>query len=409
MNAVAPGPTGYAGGAVEPLDPVQPPRTGWLKRQRLRIFLGLAAALLIGIGLVSALSGQGPRGVLDAQNPAPEGGMAVAHILQQQGVTVTATSTLAETIKDVSSAPRGRTTVLLFQRDIALTSSQLRELAASGARLVLITPGPLAVQALSPELQAAGVMGNPTGSPPAGPLTAQCTMPDAQAAGTITSLHPQLYTGPTVCFPGPGTGAGVVAQNAGGTVTAVGSPEILMNRYLDQEGNAALALRLLGHTDRLLWYIPGPGDLPESQHPVSPASLLPPWVAFVSPWLLLVGVLACLWKGRRHGPVVEEPLPVVVKASETAIGRARLYQNARALDRTVASLRTGSLRRLARRYRLPSSASAQEVIAAVTLAAPARESEIRALLSEEPPHSQAAMVSWSQRLDTLERQLEKES
>ena len=36
-----------------------------------------------------------------------------------------------------------------------------------------------------------------------------------------------------------------------------------------------------------------------------------------------------LWRGRRLGPLVVEPLPVVVKAVESTQGRGRLYRRVR--------------------------------------------------------------------------------
>ncbi len=61
-------------------------------------------------------------------------------------------------------------------------------------------------------------------------------------------------------------------------------------------------------------------------------------------WLVAIqlGVallLAALWRARRLGPLVTERLPVVVRASETVEGHARLYRSRRARDRVAATLR----------------------------------------------------------------------
>ena len=42
--------------------------------------------------------------------------------------------------------------------------------------------------------------------------------------------------------------------------------------------------------------------------------------------LFVAAGLAALWRTRRLGPLVAEPLPVVVRASETVEGHGRLYQ-----------------------------------------------------------------------------------
>jgi hypothetical protein len=72
--------------------------------------------------------------------------------------------------------------------------------------------------------------------------------------------------------------------------------------------------------------------------------------------LVALGVLA-LWRGRRLGPVVEEPLPVVVRAAETVEGRSRLYRKAGARDVAAEALRRAAVRRLGTALGLPRRAA----------------------------------------------------
>ena len=58
-----------------------------------------------------------------------------------------------------------------------------------------------------------------------------------------------------------------------------------------------------------------------------------------------------LWRGRRLGRLVTEPLPVVVRAVETTEGRARMYRRSRAQDRAAATLRAATMARLRRAHR----------------------------------------------------------
>ena len=53
---------------------------------------------------------------------------------------------------------------------------------------------------------------------------------------------------------------------------------------------------------------------------------------------LVVGV----WRGRRLGPIMTEPLPVTVRAAETVEGHGRLYHRLNARDRAANALRAGS-------------------------------------------------------------------
>ena len=55
------------------------------------------------------------------------------------------------------------------------------------------------------------------------------------------------------------SGSATLVQFAGqSTVTLLGSPTPLRNSRLDAEGNAALALGLLGAHPHLVWYLPSP-------------------------------------------------------------------------------------------------------------------------------------------------------
>ena len=122
----------------------------------------------------------------------------------------------------------------------------------------------------------------------------------------------------------------------------LGYTGLLANESIAGNGNAALALWSLGSADTLVWYLPVPADIPAGEAPANPFSLLPDWVNPLLVWTLVVAALAAFWRGRRLGPLAMEPMPVVVRAAETAEGRARLYQDSRALDRAADNLRAAT-------------------------------------------------------------------
>jgi hypothetical protein len=197
---------------------------------------------------------------------------------------------------------------------------------------------------------------------------------------------------------------GLYASSDEGRLVVLGSTQIISNRLLDEHGNAALALRTLGTTDTLVWYLPGIGDVTVEDTPKTLDELAPPWVAFLGPWLALVAVLAMAWRGRRLGPLVFEPLPVVVKAVETAEGRARLYHDAHAVDRAADSLRAGALVRLARFLQLGPDAESMAIVhsAARHLG---RTPEEMARVLEGRPRTESELVQWAQRLESLEKEV----
>ncbi|MFD1214962.1 DUF4350 domain-containing protein, partial [Arthrobacter sp. GCM10027362] len=185
------------------------------------------------------------------------------------------------------------------------------------------------------------------------PLPAGCTLPGPAAAEAI-SRGGLAYRAESLCFTFQtrAAPAGAYATADDGRTVVLGASHVLSNDRIIEQGNAALALNTLGSTGTLIWYQPRATDIQPAEQPQNPLSLLPDWVAPVSLWLLAVGVLAAVWRGRRLGPLVTEPLPVIVPAAETAQGRARLYQQSAAVARAAANLRAGTLTRLAAHLRL---------------------------------------------------------
>jgi hypothetical protein len=190
----------------------------------------------------------------------------------------------------------------------------------------------------------------------------------------------------------------------------IGSTAVISNQFLAANGNAALTLRTLGSQGDLVWYLPGPGDLGGNPAPKTLAELAPAWSAFVAPWLIVVALFAVLWRGRRLGPLVFEPLPVVVKSAETAEGRARLYHEAHDVARAADTLRAGTIVRLASALRVGTAAGFSGVTGSEVAAAAARHldrnaSEIQQLLQHRPA-TEAQLVRWAQDLVQLEKEVQ---
>ena len=86
---------------------------------------------------------------------------------------------------------------------------------------------------------------------------------------------------------------------------------------------------MLTGSSRLVWVVPRPpaqAAADSERHGLF--DLLPDRVLWATFQLFIAVVLLALWRGRRIGPVVAEPLPVVVRATETVEGRARLLRAA---------------------------------------------------------------------------------
>ena len=372
-------------------------RRGWLRRHRAIAAFSAVVAAALGLVLWAQLSPKGDAVPLSVHNAGPEGARAVTQILERHSVAVQDAGSYeaAMAALQAGSSP----TLLLYDRNGFLDGPRLLNLAASAQRMVVVSPRLQTLDGLDAGIRQAGVV--PDASPV---LEPGCSLPDPQAAGTVSGESGFLYDGGTSCYRPDGSGAGLVAASSDGRLIVVGSTAVFSNEDLDRLGHAALAIRTLGPSADLVWYIPTLEDLETGGRPESLDELAPDWVRFLGPWLVLVGLAAIAWRGRRLGPLVFEPLPVVVKAAETAEGRARLYQDSRAVDQARDNLRAGTLVRLSGHLRTGPGATAGQVIeaAAQHLGRPARD--IRELVNERPG-TEARLVAWSRELDTLEKEV----
>ncbi|PYI69274.1 DUF4350 domain-containing protein [Arthrobacter livingstonensis] len=387
----------------------------WWRRSKFWLLAGAALVAVTVAGLVVGNIGGRSGEPLSMTNPAPEGGQAVATVLRERGVEVTSSDSLEATLHALAANGRGASTVLVYDPLALLQPGQASRLAGSaaeaGAKLVALAPGPLATKHLNPELSSAGTASNTDM-----PASADCASPAAQAAGTIdatgvdglgvgASPSLQVYRGAVTCFAPAGSTAGFMAANSTGDVTVLGNPGIVSNERLASRGNAALTFRLLGSRPHLVWYTASLKDVTAASHPPTLAELTPAWIFPASGWLLLAAVIGMLWRGRRHGPLVTEPLPVIVKASETVTGRARLYQDANAQDTAVHILQHATLTRLAQHLRLGTQADPAAVVEAAAARTGRTRRDLEALLVTDVPLNDKQMLTMAAELAALEEEV----
>jgi hypothetical protein len=251
---------------------------------------------------------------------------------------------------------------------------------ATGAhRVVLVAPGGL-------ELAWAGLPVRSTFNRWASRATEPgCDLPEAVAAGRASTLKNRYAAeGPHErCYRG-----GLIRLRAGPgfapEVFVVGSTDPFRNRRIDEHGNAELAVQLLSAHDRVIWVggLPfdvdfqapqlGAPDRPEPDrspagNPFAAFGYLPPSVQGALALATVAMLLVALARARRLGPLVREPLPVLVPAAEAVAGRGRLYQRSRGRGAALAALRASALPKIIRLVDLPPAPPPQPeaVVAAV--------------------------------------------
>lgn len=354
----------------------------------------VVALVLVTLALV-ALRATGPTGFLDPDAYDPSGSRAVAELLRDGGVPVDRVGTVEEV-----EAAYAAGAVLVLPRPQALAPEELSRLSDLQARLLLVGAQDEALDELGLPAQTA----LPVQVEPRRPA---CELEVAVRAGAARlgglTYEPNGGADTVGCY--AASGRATLLELTGTEATLLGSGELLTNDALADDGNAALALGLLGDADRVVWLIPRPGR-PLAETEQRPLGELVPDALRLGVLQLLVaaGVLA-LWQGRRLGRVVEEPLPVVVRAAEAVEGRSRLYRASGARDQAGQALRDGTRDRLARRLGLGPGADRAAVVQTTARRTGQQPGGLDALLYGAAPVDDAALVRLADDLRTLERSL----
>ncbi|MEU7424286.1 DUF4350 domain-containing protein [Streptomyces sp. NPDC040750] len=370
--------------------------------------IALAAVLILAAAVgMAAVRSADRHGTLDPRSADPYGSRAVAQLLAARGVSTRVVATLDE----ARSAAGPDTTVLVAVPDLLTGPQQTtlhRATADSGGRTVLVAPGGSSVERLAP-----GVTADPASSVHS-TLAPHCALPEARRAGTADTggvRYTTTHLDADSCYPGErlATMLRVPAASGNGDTIVLGAPDILYNDRLDEQGNASLALQLLGSRPHLVWYLPSVSDssATDGGERKDFLDLLPRGWLWGTLQLFVAAVLAAFWRARRFGPLVPEKLPVAIRASESAEGRARLYRKANARDRAATALRSATRIRLAPLVGVPASQahSPEALLPALSAHLPGDGQSPHSLLFGPPPGDDAALVALTDQLDALEREV----
>ncbi|GAA3814380.1 DUF4350 domain-containing protein [Streptomyces chiangmaiensis] len=372
---------------------------------RARGILLAVTVLLIGAVVIAVVRSDAHNGRLDPRSADPYGSRAVTALLADRGVSTRVVTTL-----DEARTAAGPDTTLLIAVPDQLTNRQQRlvqqAMQHSGGRMILIAPAS-SVGALAP-----GISADPAISFDS-TLDPDCGLPAARRAGTADTGGVRYVADAAraeTCYPSDGlpTLVRLPAVSGSGDTVVLGSPDILYNNRLDKEGNASLALQLLGSRSHVVWYLPSLSDpsATDSGHK-SFFDLLPTGWLWGTLQLFIAAAVAALWRARRLGPLVPEKLPVAIRASEAVEGRARLYRKANARDRAADALRSATRARLAPLVGIPlTQAHAPEaLLPALSAHLHGHGPSLHSLLFGPPPGDDAALIALADQLDALESEV----
>ncbi|MFE0424954.1 DUF4350 domain-containing protein [Streptomyces sp. NPDC058953] len=386
--------------------------TGHQVWRRVRGLLLALTVLVVAGTAIAALRSGDRHGALDPRSADRFGSRAVAELLGGHGIPTRVVTTLAD-----ATAATGPDTTLLVSTPDLLTAGQQHALRSamesSGGRTVLVSPGPASLDTLAPGIHSAGTT-------PVETVTPECDLPAANRAGDAR-LGGERYTlragdgagdqAADACYPVGDLPTLVRTDTGGGDGDTVllGSPGILYNEHLAQDGNASLALQLLGSRPHLVWYLPSvsDGSSAPDQGEKSFVELIPSGWVWGTLQLFLAAALAAAWRAHRLGPLVTERLPVAIRASEATEGRARLYHRAQARDHTAGVLRAAARARIAPLVGVsPSDAHSPGVLLPAVSSRPTTgDRDLPHLLFGPAPADDTALVHLADQLDALEREV----
>ncbi len=381
----------------------------WIRAWRkLRTPFGLIALVLVG-GILIALLAPRPKSntYLDPASSDLDGVKALTDLLSNRGFHVVSTYSPQSALSALPAGQRRAgppAATLVITSPSLLTASQRAQLAHADANLFVVEPGSAALKALAPAIRLAKAA-----APVSGPVDPACGIVEGRLAGTA-DLGGSTYRIPgyaTGCYPTDGHPALVRYSRGDRTTTILGTGLLLSNAALRAQGNAALALNLLDGPRTIVWLTPEPTIAPAAPPPAKNTgpALIPAAAWLVVLQLCVALAFAALWRMRRFGPLITERLPVVVRASETVEGHARLYQSRRARDRAAGALRTAMLGRLRPALGLTADAPIAAVVAGLSGRSRRSAQEIETVLNGPPPGTDADLVSLASELDELEREV----
>lgn len=360
-------------------------------RRLVRLAGVVVAVTLVVLAVVVSVGRANRQQADDPRSTTPAGAGALGVLLAAEDVRVTPVRGLDEAL--AASGP-GR--ALVVANGEVLDEPEARSLLTAGyGRVILLRPSGAALQQF-------GVRAG-SRAPSLDRREADCPVEAAARAGSVAVADARssyVATGPAefACYPdGSGGWAYLrVGTDAGTSVELVGGG--ISNELLGEAGNAAFGMNVFGAQGEVTWLMArreGPDG------PVAP-SLLPPWWPIALAQAAVAFGVVAVWRGRRLGPILVEPLPVTVRAAETVEGHGRLYHRLDAYDRAAAALRTGAVGRLSRAF---GPAEDPLALSAAVAARTGRDpAQVRALLFDAHPGSDDDLVDLARDLDRLEQE-----
>ncbi|KGN30841.1 hypothetical protein N798_10035, partial [Knoellia flava TL1] len=275
-------------------------RTGlWV----LAVVLGIAALAAIAIATTP------PGAAMDPDDVGPGGGAALVAVLEQNGVDVETATSIGEVRDALAEGDDDTSLVVANTSNLGtVAAATLRQESLGLDRVVVLSPSTEQLRALRADATAL-----PIGA--AVRVESRCDIGTVDEGDSLVGFDVRYQPGSgvpssAVCFPLTLDGSGGEGEHGVGLVqlpstsahppmTVIGTTTGFTNGAITEEHNAAIALRLLGGSPRLIWYQPDVAELAGSDDAADDGSLLPGWLAPALGLLAAALVVLALVRGRR--------------------------------------------------------------------------------------------------------------
>jgi hypothetical protein len=367
-------------------------QAGAFRRHRSTLLIVLALVAAVAIAIVLGAGSETPT-PMDPDNPSPDGAKALAQVLGDEGVDVQVARTADEL--EAIDVDEGTSVVVELPEYLGTgTIERLLDHAARAHSLVVVGAGPGVADAL-------GALGGGASIPLGDGRASGCD--DERFDGLTLEVDFTIVYPKGECYDGK---AGSIVSEPTDGLLLFGADQALTNDQILRADNAAVALRMLGQDERLVWYVPSLDDL-TGDDGVSLRTLLPRWIYPGLALLAVVMLTVILWRGRRLGALATEPLPVVVRAVETTRSLGRLYRRSGDRAHAAESLRRAARSRLAERLRLGSTTPPDVLAREVARRTGRTEEDVVSVLGPTGvvPSSDRDLITLASRLAELDREV----
>lgn len=325
------GATANEGGAATPL-----------RRGRFGLLVVGAIVLVVAVIAVIAPSGFDEGRYLDPASSEPGGTKALVLLLEGLGAQVEVVHELPLDDHDVAL-------VLEDRLGDAELDSMDAWVSGGGTLVVADTFSPL-------NPYTASVNANP--EEPADRNCAIAALAEVRSmSGTLEVLHAD--EGSVACFGDGAEGQVVIGPVGRGMVVALGGPEPFTNENIDEQDDAVLIAALLAPRPGTKVALVGAAQVGEGGETIR--DLLGDRVHQGLFQLAFGFLVYVLWRARRLGAPVSEPLPVEPAASELVRSMGRLLHQGETRDQVGRLLNDDMRRRLSRRLNLDPGLTDREV------------------------------------------------